>query len=297
MFTGFVFVLFMTICAAINLNINNKNFSFRNLHLFLVSLITGAFIFIRTFDFNAIEIDTSKFNFFQDPWFLIYVIITFFTQQISSKFVKYNEKNLIYVQLANFIFIGLVPLISFIFIYYFNFKESINIKYQSFFEVLIFSFSLISVSFFIFAHKLKNNSIKRIDLMIYYLLLSSTSFVLNTKLMQIYDAETFYLTSMIIFSFNWFLISIKNKEYSIIQQQDFKFIFLATFIYIVYSYINILVVKILPSEFIAIFRTVTGIFVFALFDYYKNKKNNISKIDFFSIILIFIIIYFFNFDF
>lgn len=292
MITGFIFVLLMSICSVINININNKNFYFRNLHLFLVSLITGLCIFIRTFDFNF-----NKFNFFLDPWFILYIIITFLTQQISSKFVKFNEKNLIYIQFSNFIFIGLVPIISFIFIYYFNFKNSINIKYESFLDVLLFSFSLFFTSFIIFIQKIKHNKLLRPDLMIFFILFSSISFVLNTKLMQIYDAETFYLTSMLIFSFNWFLISLKNKEYNIIEKKNYKFIFIAALIYIIYSYINILVVKILPSEYIAIFRSITGVFVFGLFDFYKNKKNTISKIDFIAILIIFTIIYFFNFEF
>lgn len=295
MITGFIFVLLMTFCSAVNININNKNFLFRNFHLFIMSAITASFIFFRTFNFNSI--DLNKFNFLSDPWFIVYLITTFLTQQISAKFVKSNEKNLIYIQFSNFIFIALVPLISFFFIYYFNFKNSINIKYDSFLDVVYFSLSLMFISFFIFFHKMKNKSIHRIDLMISYILLSSVSFVLNTKLMQIYHAETFYLTSMLIFSFNWCILAIKNREYSIIENNDFKFVFLAAFMYIVYSYINILVVKILPSEFIAIFRTVTGVFVFAAFDFYKNRKNNISKIDFISILFIFIIIYLFNFDF
>ncbi len=295
MITGLFFVFIMTICSAFNMNINNRNFYFRNLHLFLVSLITGFFIFIRTFDFELINF--NKFSFFKDPWFIFYIVVTFLTQQVSSKFVKSNENNLIYVQFSNFIFIALVPIISYIFITYFDFKNSININYSSFSEVFIFSFCLIFSSLIIFIKKIKHNILKRADLMCAFILLSSFSFVLNTKLMQVYDSETFYLTSMLIFSFNWLLLSLKKKEYNIIQKNDYRFIFLAAFIYIVYSYVNILVVKILPSEYIAIFRAITGIIVFGLFDFYKNKKNNISKLDFLAIIIIFFIIYCFNFKF
>ncbi len=297
MVTGFLLVLLMSICSIINVNINNRIFNFRNIHLFLVSLITGLFIFFRTFDFNFLNLNLDKFNFFNDYWFFIYITATFLTQQVSCKFAKFNEKNLIYIQFSNFVFIGLVPIISFLFIYYFDFKNSINIKYDSFFEVLFFSCSLFFASFIIFIQKIRNNHLNRPDLMLFFIILSSISFVLSTKLMQMYDTETFYFTAMLIFSFNWLLISFKNKEYSLFKKQYYKFIFLAAFIYILYSYVNILVVKILPSEYIAIFRSITGIIVFGLFDFYKNKKNNISKIDFIAILFIFIVIYFFNFDF
>lgn len=113
------------------------------------------------------------------------------------------------------------------------------------------------------------------------ILTSVIAFVLLNKLMQTYNTEAVYFSTMFFNSFLWFFFAYKNQEFKKVENRHYKMFFIFALVYILYSYLNIIIVKFLPSEHLSIFRTLAATFSAIIFDSIKINKIKMSKKDFF----------------
>jgi hypothetical protein len=277
----------------------NKFYEVKNSITFFKTLsVFFVLLFVYFFDYSTFTINTDKFDFMNDYLIYVLVILNFSNQVIWRKFTKHNEKNLIFTQYANFLFVATVPIVSFIFIKYLNFDESINLEYKNIGSALFLSGLIVFLSFFIFIDKIKNKNIERMDVMIGAVLSSSITAVLTIKMMQKYDVAAVYIFTIIINVILYAIFSIRNKEYNKYQnKKNIKSITLTLVIlYVLYSQLNIYVVSILPAEYISIIRVVSAMFISAIFDFYMNgKKINITIKDLFFITLIILSMFLFSY--
>lgn len=270
----------------------NQNYQIRNILTLSMTLSVAIFFVFQYFiNYKTLTFITEKFTFLSDPFLYIALILNFSGQYISRKLVKSNEDNLSYIQFGNFLFIAFVPIVSFLAVEFFDFKNAINVNYDSFFDVLKFSSILIVLSFLLFFDKIKNKSLKRIDLMFYMLICTCFAFVFINKLMQTYNTEAVYFCSILFNAFMWFNMSFKKKEYSYVKKRHYKFFFIFALCYLMYSYFNIIIVEFLPVEHISILRTLAFITMASLFDFMNAKKLNLSLKDFVVLCILFLTLY------
>ena len=292
MFTGFIFSFIMAFSMMFTQDYSNKNFQIRNLlTLSMTACVSVLFIFQYFIDYEVKRFIFEKFDFINNSVFYLMLSLNFINHYVMRLFIKSNEKDFVYVQFSNFIFIAIVPIVSVLSIYLFSFNNAINVSYSSIWELLSFSSILLILCFALFIDKIKNKSLQRIDLMIYSLLTSVIAFVLLNKLMQTYNTEAVYFSTMFFNSFLWLFFANKNKEFSKVENRHYKMFFVFAMVYILYSYLNIIIVKFLPSEYLAIFRTLAATFSAVLFDSIKINKIKMIKKDFFVLLLMFLTLF------
>lgn len=296
MFFGFFLSCVMSFSMMFTSNYSNKNFQIRNLlTLSMTASVSLLFIFQYFIDYETKKFLIEKFIFFSNPLFYIMLILNFFNHYIMRLFIKSNEKNLVYVQFSNFIFIAIVPIVSVLSVYLFAFDNAINVEYKSIWELLAFSGILFLLCFGLFYEKIKNKHVNRIDLMIVSVLSSVFAFVLLNKLMQTYNTEAVYFCTMFFNSFLWLFFANKNSEFEKVEQRHIKMFFVFSFVYILYSYLNIIIVNYLPSEHISIFRTLSSTLSAVFFDAINAKKVKLKKKDFFILLIMFLVLFLLDF--
>lgn len=296
MFFGFLLSFLMSFSMMFTSNYSNKNFQIRNLlTLSMTASVSVLFIFQYFIDYETKNFLIEKFIFFSNPLFYIMLILNFFNHYIMRLFIKSNEKNLVYVQFSNFIFIAIVPIVSVLSVYFFAFDNAINVEYKSIWELLAFSGILFLLCFGLFYEKIKNKHVNRIDLMLVSILSSVFAFVLLNKLMQTYNTEAVYFCTMFFNSFLWLFFANKNSEFEKVEQRHIKMFLVFSFAYIFYSYLNIIIVNYLPSEHISIFRTLSSTLSAVFFDAINAKKVKLKKKDFFILLIMFLVLFLLDF--
>lgn len=273
----------------------NRNFQIRNLLTLSMTLTVSILLFFQYFiDYNDFSFLFEKFIFLKEPLLYITLSLNCLSQYLARKTEKYNENNLIFSQFANFVLIALVPIFSYFIIKIFHFENTIEVSYNNIFEMLGISSILFILSFFFFWDKMKSKSIVRIDILIAFMFISTLNFVLINKLMQMYDTEAVYFCSMLFNSIIWISMARQNKEISMVERRHLPMFVVFGFVYILYSYINIIIVNFLPSEYIAIFKTLSAVLSTAFFDFLRAKKLTLKKKDLFVLFLIFATLFLFK---
>jgi hypothetical protein len=262
--------------------------------------MTGSvivFFFLSYFiDWKGLNFRIELFNFFYDPLFYICLTLNLFTQMAYRVANKNNEENIRFVQFSSFITISLIPIFSLFFGFLFLTHENVlAINYNNSFEPFLFSLALFAFSFFIFRDKYKNKSLKRLDIIILTILLSSISSVIFIKLLQQYNTIAFYSCSMVFNSLFWVAFIFKNKEYQYVNKSNIMVLPICGILYLIYSYLNIYIINNLPVEFIAIIRTLTGVLIAFAFDKYNGTKNIFKVKDFILLTLMFSTLFIFKF--
>lgn len=275
---------------------HNKNYQIKNLLTLSMTLTVSLLLTFQYFiDYEAVRFISEKFVFFTDPIFYLALFLNFFGQYLGRQVNKDNEKNLIFSQFGQFLLIALVPIFSYFSYMIFNFENTIEIKYNNIYEMFIFSGLLILLCIFYFYEKIYNKTLIRPDRLILFVLTSTFAFVLINKLMQVYNTEAVYFCTMFFNSIIWIAMAHKNEEIKHVENRHYLAFFIYSLIYILYSYINIIIVNYLPAEHIAIFRTLAAVLSTAFFDYLYNKKTNLTIKDFSILILLFLILFAFKY--
>lgn len=273
----------------------NKNYQIRNLLTLSMTITVSILLFFQHFiDYETFSFNSSKFIFFKEPLFYLTLLLNCSSQYFARKTEKYNEKNLVFTQFSNFVLIALVPIVSFFITKIFHFENTIEVQYDGLLDVFLISMVLFSLSVLFFYDKMKNKSIVRIDILITFMCVSTLNFVLINKLMQMYDTEAVYFCSMVFNSFVWIAMAKQKKELSNVEKKHFPFFIVFGLVYILYSYINIIIVNYLPSEYIAIFKTLAAVSSAAFFDFLRSKKATLTKKDMFILFCIFLTLFMFN---
>jgi hypothetical protein len=296
MFIGLLISFIMSFCRIFSHDYSNKNYQVKN--IFTLSMTAGVsilFIFQYFIDYETKSFLINKFEFLSNPVLYLMLILNFLSHYVMRDFIKSNEKNLIYIQFSNFIFIALVPIFSVLSLYLFDFSEAINVKYESIWELILYSSILLFLAFCLFYDKVKNKNLNRPDLMFASIISSVFAFVLLNKLMQTYNTEAVYFCTMFFNSFLWLFFAHKNNEFKNVEKRHYKMFILFSFIYVFHSYLNIIIVNYLPSEHIAVFRTLAATLVAVIFDSIKFRKIKMKMKDFFVLVIIFFVLFMLDF--
>lgn len=273
----------------------NRNFQIRNLLTLSMTITVSVLLFFQYFvDYESFSFKSDKFIFFKEPLFYIALSLNCGSQYLARKSEKYNEKNLIFTQFASFVLIALVPIVSYLSMKIFHFENTIEIEYDNVLDVIFISVVLFTLSVLFFYDKMKSKSIVRLDVLISFMCVSTLNFVLINKLMQMYDTEAVYFCSMMFNSIIWIAMAKQKNEVSNVEKRHIPFFILFGFVYILYSYINIVIVNYLPSEYIAIFKTLSAVLSTAFFDFIRSRKLTLTIKDIFILFCIFITLFMFK---
>lgn len=259
---------------------SNKNYQIRNLLTLSMTITVSTLLFFQYFvDYSTISFISEKFVFFKEPLFYIALLLNFFTQYLYRKVNKLNEKNLVFGEFAGFVMIAAVPIVSYLMMTFIHFENTINVKYESIYQMLLVSGVLFFLSFIFFADKIRSKTVVRADILFLFVLTSTINFVLINKLMQMYDTEAVYFCTMVFNSFIWIAMAKKKEEFSRVEKRHYPMFVLFGAVYILYSYINIIIVNYLPPEHISVFRAISAILSTAFFDYLNSKRVTLSLKD------------------
>lgn len=270
----FPFLLLITIQIQ---KIQNTHYKFKYFNSSLIALI--GFLFLLIINFKKIEFD--EFLFLRDYKFYLAQLMSILFIILQVKIRKINETNLTVVYFIGFLSIALTPFASIFLMYLFDFKNTIEIEYKSFYHVIGLSSSLFFLSFLFFLNKFRNKSIKAKKLLFLSFILGSFCSVLSSKLMQEYNAINYmiaagFINFIVFFIFSSFkevksfdkIIELKN----IILINKKSFIFMSAG-YCITQILNIVIISSIAVEYYSIIKTVGIVFINYFYSYYFEKTN------------------------
>tara|TARA_B100000700_G_scaffold71271_1_gene79294 strand:- start:63068 stop:63379 length:312 start_codon:yes stop_codon:yes gene_type:complete len=93
------------------------------------------------------------------------------------------------------------------------------------------------------------------------------------------------------FNVCWFSMSFKKKEVKNLEKKHYKLLILFPLLYLNYSYLNIIIVKFLPVEYISVLRTLAFIIMESFFDFINAKRFKLSLKDFIVLCMLFLTLF------
>lgn len=267
-------------------------FNFKKIsnHIKIKNLLTSVFIFsglmciLFLMFFQSLEIKDSLKVF--NDWKLYFGITSeIISLWLMRKNYEINSSSITSINFSLLLSIILVPIFSFYGSSFFGFDKSIKLNYKSEIEMLLFLTMFLILMVIYFFDKI-NNHVNNIWILILLPFPLSTSLFWTTKMMQIYEGFLYYLI-ISFFLLMFFLIQmIKNKEWKYYIKENKKEILNIIVISLIMFPLNILLLKILAVEFVAILKRISQV-ILALFLERKNKNKNLKD---FIVILLFITI-------
>lgn len=252
---------------------------------------------------NINKIDFHNFRFLLDFKFYLSQFISVFFMILQFKARKNNEHNLTICYFVNFLSLAIVPFVSIALMFLFEFKNTIEVKYDSPSDIYYLSLSLFVLAIFFYIDKLKSKSVNNVKQLGLVFLFGAVSGVLASKMMQEYDPVNYMVVAtvfnVIVFAILSFmkekkesvrLVSVTDGFASKSYKKDYIFMVLS---YCVTLYINTIIISNIPAEQYSIIRNVGLILVNYVYTYYYDKINLMNfKDSFILALMIFVLIYF-----
>lgn len=258
----------------------NKDFQIKNLINFVKTWVSVMLFSCLYFvDFDQFSFETSKFSFLGDPLIYIVLVINFANQYLYYYAFKKNEVSLGAFNFSGFITMAAVPIISYVFVEMGFFKGALNIQYNSIYELLTFFGILLIICGYYCYGKLKLSQIQRIDLFLGCPLSGALTVVLMLKGMQMYDGMAFYMVCIMFNALMWGVFALKHKEHLDVEPRHFPVVLYCIFECVVYSQLNVLLVNLMPVEYIVICRVGVMILLASTMDYINTKSNPLKAKD------------------
>lgn len=294
--TIFPFLLLITIHIQ---KIQNKYYKFKYFNSSLVAFF--GFLFLLSVNHDKIEL--KEFIFLKDYKFYLAQLIAVFFIIIQIKARKLNENNLTIVYFIGFLSISITPFSSIFLMYVFNFQNTIEVEYKSFYHVIGLSISLIILSILFFLNKLKNRNINGFKVLFLSFLLGSFVSVFSSKLMQEYNAINYMISASVI-NFSIFIIFslvkeikgfdkiVELKNLIIVNKKSFLFM---TTGYCIMQVLNIFIINNIAAEHYSIIKTIGFVFANYFYSYYIEKINIVNYRDSTILLMIILALLFFTF--
>ncbi|XOB62191.1 hypothetical protein ACMC56_16610 [Campylobacterota bacterium DY0563] len=225
-----------------------ENRNYQSFMMFLISSIILFISYLIIYDFNA-----DDFSFFYEWKFYLLSFLELLVFYLYRENYHQNSTNYTMINMFVFSTIYLMPILAFFYNSVFTFNSSLNIRYNSIFEAMAFSFVLFSLTLVYYVDKIKNKQIKNLPLLLSLLFILLNTMYFSVKIVQTYNGFLVYSFIQIIISINFLLLSKKESK-----KIDIKRVFLFTiwpFIYFLYFFAASLV----AVEFITIFKRVSQI--------------------------------------
>jgi hypothetical protein len=237
---------------------DNKNF--QSSMMFLISSITLFFIYLIFFGFNQED-------------FLFYILCFLEIGVFYLYRENYNQNKNNYTMVNMFVFstIYLMPIMAYFYNQIFSFDSSLDIKYESFIEAFIFSFTLFILTSIYYISKIKNKEVKNLKLLILLLFVLLNTMYFAVKTVQTYNGFLIYSFIQIVITINFFILSQKgkNKEQKTITLKDIVFYFL----WPIYFSLFFLAAALMSVEFVTISKRISQIISAMILDKKVIKKD------------------------
>ncbi len=241
-------------------SIENRNF--HSSMMFLISAFVLFFVYLFYFGFNE-----NDFSFLQEWKFYLLTVLEIFVFYLYRENYYQNKSN--YTMISMFVFstIYLMPILAFIYNPIFNFNETLDIKYSSFYEAFIFSLILFFLSSIYYASKIKNKEVKNLKLLILLLIVLLNTMYFSVKVVQTFNGILVYSFIQIVIAI-YFLVLCKNESKQIsLKRVGLYLAWPVLFIFYV------LAASIIAVEFITIFKRVSQIISAMILDKKVYRKD------------------------
>lgn len=243
---------------------DNKNF--QSSMMFLISSITLFFIYLIFFGFNQ-----KDFLFLKDYKFYILCFLEIGVFYLYRENYNQNKNNYTMVNMFVFSTIYLMPIMAYFYNQIFSFDSSLDIKYESFIEAFIFSFTLFILTSIYYISKIKNKEVKNLKLLILLLFVLLNTMYFAVKTVQTYNGFLIYSFIQVVITINFFILSQKgkNKEQKTITLKDIVFYFL----WPIYFSLFFLAAALMSVEFVTISKRISQIISAMILDKKVIKKD------------------------
>lgn len=243
---------------------DNKNF--QSSMMFLISSITLFFIYLIFFGFNQ-----EDFLFLKDYKFYILCFLEIGVFYLYRENYNQNKNNYTMVNMFVFSTIYLMPIMAYFYNQIFSFDSSLDIKYESFIEAFIFSFTLFILTSIYYISKIKNKEVKNLKLLILLLFVLLNTMYFAVKTVQTYNGFLIYSFIQVVITINFFILSQKgkNKEQKTITLKDIVFYFL----WPIYFSLFFLAAALMSVEFVTISKRISQIISAMILDKKVIKKD------------------------
>ena len=243
---------------------DNKNF--QSSMMFLISSITLFFIYLIFFGFNQ-----EDFLFLKDYKFFILCFLEIGVFYLYRENYNQNKNNYTMVNMFVFSTIYLMPIMAYFYNQIFSFDSSLDIKYESFIEAFIFSFTLFILTSIYYISKIKNKEVKNLKLLILLLFVLLNTMYFAVKTVQTYNGFLIYSFIQVVITANFFILSQKgkNKEQKTITLKDIVFYFL----WPIYFSLFFLAAALMSVEFVTISKRISQIISAMILDKKVIKKD------------------------
>ncbi len=277
--------------------LQNQFYKYKYFNSALLAFVGSLFLLFT----NINRVDYHDFTFLFDYRFYLSQIISVAFMIVQFKSRKINEKNVTICYFVNFLSLAIVPFVSIGLMYLFSFKNTIEVKYDSINDVYLLSLSLFILAVLFYIDKLKNKSVKGINVLIAAFFLGAISGVFGSKMMQEYNPVNYMIIAtvfnLLVFMILSFLKEKKdfkeNKTEQSVQLKDSKGYIFMVLGYCVTLYINTIIISNIPAEQYSIIRNVGIILVNYAYTYHYENINLVNFKDSFVLaLMIFVLIYF-----
>jgi hypothetical protein len=243
---------------------DNKNF--QSSIMFLISSVTLFLIYLTFFGFK-----NEDFLFLKDYKFYILCFLEIGVFYLYRENYNQNKNNYTMVNMFVFSTIYLMPIMAYFYNQIFSFDSSLDIKYESFIEAFIFSFTLFILTSIYYISKIKNKEVKNLKLLILLLFVLLNTMYFAVKTVQTYNGFLIYSFIQIVITINFFILSQKgkNKEQKTITLKDIVFYFL----WPIYFSLFFLAAALMSVEFVTISKRISQIISAMILDKKVIKKD------------------------
>jgi hypothetical protein len=197
-----------------------------------------------------------------------------------------NGDNITAINVTMFLSLLLVPIVSYFLTSPMGFSETINVNYESQYELWIFIGLMTVLLSGFFVGKLNGHINNWVFLLLTPVVLSFTMFI-TTKLMQLHDAYFVYGTIALINSIIFGSIALIKKEQKSLHKGQTNHFLLLSLSSILFVPLNAIVVKLIAVEFITLLKRIAQILTGSIVDHLHGNKNNMNTKDKIIVSLIF----------
>lgn len=259
--------------------IENRNF--HSSMMFLISSISLFAIYIFYYGFN-----NEDFLFLKDWKFYLLTILEIGVFYLYRENYYQNKNNYTMINMFVFSTIYLMPILAFIYNPIFNFNSNLDIKYNSFYEALIFSLILFFLTSIYYANKIKNKEVKNLKLLILLLVVLLNTLYFSVKVVQTFNGILVYAFIEIVIAIYFIMLCKNETKHISLKRVGLYFAWPILFVFYVLAASTIAV------EFIAIFKRVSQLISAMILDKKVYRKDFILII---LIILVSICFYIYKF--
>lgn len=281
---GFILMLSVSFGEMFNMKKATLNKDIKNLmtvnFLFSGFLITCV-IFITDYKNNVY---CAK-ELFSDWRLYIGIIAEIIGVSLSRKNYEVNGGNMTAISFALFLSLVIVPVFSFLFTDFFNFKQSVSVNYHSIWEFLSFVCTSLILVITFFIDKLKTK-ITNIKLLFSLPIVLSISMFFTSKMMQIYPGVLYYALIGFVLLIFFLIAAIKNNEIRNYNKTYIKDTLIVSGVSMIILPLNLIVIKLLAVEFLILVKRVAQIINAVILDKIHKNNNHLCLKDKIVILLI-----------